>query len=227
MEVPKRKPQGLGLTLDDRTDISPGVRRTAKGRIFGFFQVILPASRPPQSLVDQLPNQLPQLGVSGVDAAPRPQRRHSQERRIVRGPGGELAEQRDDGRPVEEAPERIGDQRRESAARFVTDIAPAVQTACHENRRRAEGEIRDQLGEIRRPPGERLQVDREQIVDVRAEDVRIRLRERLVVRHSGKLAVTPRPQEGRQFRIQQERRGPFPPIVDAPRLRIRQPGIRK
>ena len=43
-----------------------------------------------------------------------------------RRPGGELAQQRDDGRPVEEAPERIGDQRRQPAGRVVTDAAPAA-----------------------------------------------------------------------------------------------------
>ena len=41
----KRKPQGLGLTRDDRTEIGPGVWRTAKGRISGFCEVMPAASR--------------------------------------------------------------------------------------------------------------------------------------------------------------------------------------
>ena len=104
----------------------------------------------------------------------------------------ELARQRDDGRPVEEAPERIGDQRREPAALVVTDAAPATQTGRRENRRRAEGEVRKQRSEIRGTPSERLQVNREQIVDVRAEDVP----------DSGTGAP--------RCPIQQERRDPFP-----------------
>ena len=119
------------------------------------------------------------------------------------------------------------DQCREPAARVVADVAPASQTARRENRRRAEGEVREQLREIRRAPAERLQIAGEQIVDVRTKEVRIRLRERLVVRPRAKLTGSPRPQEGRQFRIQQERRGPFPPIVDASFLRVRQPRVRK
>ena len=41
----KRKPQGLGLTRDDRTEIGPGVWRTAKGRISGFCEAMPAASR--------------------------------------------------------------------------------------------------------------------------------------------------------------------------------------
>ena len=69
--------------------------------------------------------------------------------------------------------------------------------------------------ERRRAPAERSQVDGEQIVDVRTEEFRVGLRERLAVRRSGKLTVTPRPKERGQLRIQQERRDPFPPIIDA------------
>ena len=59
-------------------------------------------------------------------------------RRLVahgRGPGGELTQQLDGGRPVEEAPERIRDQHREPGARVVADVAPAAQTPGRENRR--------------------------------------------------------------------------------------------
>ena len=81
--------------------------------------------------------------------------------------------------------------------------------------------------ERRRAPDERSQVDGEQIVDVRTEEFRVGLRERLAVRRSGKLTVTPRPKERGQLRIQQERRDPFPPIIDAAPPRVREPRIRE
>ena len=42
-----------------------------------------------------------------------------------------------------------------------------------------------------------------------------------------KFIVAPRTQKGQQFRIQQERRGPFPPVIDVPVLRVRKPRVRQ
>ena len=108
-----------------------------------------------------------------------------------RGPGRELAQQRDDGRPVEEAPERVGDQRREPAARVgrglggelaqqrddgrlkrrqnASAIRAPASGACR--RRRAVGEVREQRRELSDDAGERLHAEREQLSGIGAEDL--------------------------------------------------------
>ena len=90
---------------------------------------------------------------------------------------GQLAQQRDHRRPIGEAPERLGDQRPQAAACVIPDARPATETARRENRWRAEGEVGQQLRQIRRTPAESPGIGREQIVDVRTEEVRIGLRQ--------------------------------------------------
>ena len=142
-------------------------------------------------------------------------------------PGEELAHQRNHRGLIEQAPEGVGDVHGEPAAGVICQVVRRIEAAQSQDRRRAEGDLGQQIDEVGRTAAQPFERQVEEVVDIGAKQFRIRSGKRLVAFECRDIAVPPCLQEAPQVRVEKQRRCPFPAVVDRTVQGVREAGVRQ